>query len=605
MGLPHIWYHNQRARAGLSAKDFTLGTNWGGNAMTISHSNADGVWNIVDHEGLSIGIKQNEFPMNGLRRVANLLTTKNATSLTNATETNMGSGVYRYTATANGAVVRFGPASGGVIGRTYVARIGIRRVTGTGAVSIDVCDGTSTTITSQINTSTFVVVTQNRTQAATTYRFFDINIGISGDVIEIFEAQLQDKTGATTNTIPDEYVDPTVNFGFGVVGVRQFATTCGNSVDANKVVTEGAGTAISGGYLGVWESRTNLFLQSADFGTTWTTVRSSISTDQIASPGGAATADKFIEDNTASATHVIYQTLAISASTAYCVSVFAKAGTRSYVQLVFATINSAFANQDVIFNLSTGAVHSTGGSLIDYGVEDWGNGWYRCWAAATSEASPTGNAQITLRLCNNSAASSYTGDGASYLYLWGAQMSASKYPSAYLPTTTASVTRNALSCYEATPAHVMAGQPFTIYREIEWLADAANLTATAPDLITIRNATASVDACRVSYNQSTGELRFTLIKDSSTLYDADIGAITAPTTGDTSKVLLMWDGTSYYVYYNGALIATLAYAAIDAGFERIYLARADSTNNISAKILSSKIYRGAWSSAKAIAETTV
>ncbi|HEX5074251.1 MAG TPA: hypothetical protein VFW03_13635, partial [Gemmatimonadaceae bacterium] len=54
-----------------------------------------------------------------------------------------------------------------------------------------------------------------------------------------------------------------------------------------------------------------------------------------------------------------------------------------------------------------------------------------------------GARSISLGLATGNGGRSYNGDGASGLYYWGAQLEAASFASTYIPTTTASVTRNA------------------------------------------------------------------------------------------------------------------------------------------------------------------
>jgi len=117
----------------------------------------------------------------------------------------------------------------------------------------------------------------------------------------------------------------------------------------------------------------------------------------------------------------------------YTFSVFAKlkSGSR-YLQLRPRLIGNdkAFAN----FDLSAGTVVSggTGGvDLVSASVEDFGNGWYRCIMVA-DYSSANWAAQIVI---SDSASErpSYTGDGTSGFYLFGAQVEVGSTATAYQP----------------------------------------------------------------------------------------------------------------------------------------------------------------------------
>jgi hypothetical protein len=184
---------------------------------------------------------------------------------------------------------------------------------------------------------------------------------------------------------------------------------------------------------------TNLLLRSEEFGTTWSTVDASITPDTTTAPNGTVTADKLIE-NTVNATHRTSQSVAIASPYTLSCSFYAKAGERSRVGIWFRGASSTNRTQ-VTFNLSTGLTSellNTG--LFSGGVASMtavGDGWYRCSLSANCAAGETA-AQVTFYLMNNTVTISnatYIGDGASGLYLWGAQLEQSSTVGEYVPTT--------------------------------------------------------------------------------------------------------------------------------------------------------------------------
>jgi hypothetical protein len=180
----------------------------------------------------------------------------------------------------------------------------------------------------------------------------------------------------------------------------------------------------------VEEQRTNVCTYSEDFTNgVWTKTRSSISSNATTAPNGTSTADKLIE-GASSTTHVVTFTTV----TGGVFSVFAKASERSWIAL-----QQNSPGNYCYFNLSSGTVGSASGSTGS--ITSVGNGWYRCSIAVTSASSMW---DIFVATGDNGA--SYTGDGTSGVFLWGAQVETGSFSTSYISTTTAAVTRSADVC---------------------------------------------------------------------------------------------------------------------------------------------------------------
>ena len=100
----------------------------------------------------------------------------------------------------------------------------------------------------------------------------------------------------------------------------------------------------------------------------------------------------------------------------YTSSIYVKAGERTW----FVLTAFGLVNTDTWFNLSTGVRGTTGSNVISASIIYVGNGWYRC--SISYIATGTNNGASVLPATGNGL-SSYTGDGTSGIYIFGAQTS--------------------------------------------------------------------------------------------------------------------------------------------------------------------------------------
>jgi hypothetical protein len=155
----------------------------------------------------------------------------------------------------------------------------------------------------------------------------------------------------------------------------------------------------------------------------WSKPRASApATTATADPAETYTAYKLTED-TATGTHLIaWQglTRSVTAGVQYTISGYLKLAdaARSTVALSLGVDNGAFAvASGGDLDLSTGNVTNPTGNGVT--VVNAGNGWYRWYITATAAASAIFIMRINLL---SGGTISYTGDGTSGVYIWGAQL---------------------------------------------------------------------------------------------------------------------------------------------------------------------------------------
>jgi hypothetical protein len=190
----------------------------------------------------------------------------------------------------------------------------------------------------------------------------------------------------------------------------------------------------------VEEARTNLVPTSEALANI---TGASITNNTTTAPDGLVTADTLIEDTSTGGHSVNTASNTWAGNTSYTFSIFLKANTRTQALIAFGTSSNWVNGQrNATFDLSTGTVIATAGSPVVASIQAFPGGWYRCGLTVTSVAVPTGASTVQVQMYTGGSAS-YTGNGTSGLFFWGAQLEAGAFPTSYIPTTTATVTRAA------------------------------------------------------------------------------------------------------------------------------------------------------------------
>jgi hypothetical protein len=148
---------------------------------------------------------------------------------------------------------------------------------------------------------------------------------------------------------------------------------------------------------------------------------------QAIGPFGFDGGQKLVEDS-ATNTHLTQQTPTFALGSVYTQSVYAKAGERTFLQLR----STSLATFSASFDLVNGTYSQVTTNTVAF-INSIGNGWFRC--SITFTAGATGASAARVAIMQNATTQSYTGDGTSGIYIFGAQLSdsASLDPYSYNP----------------------------------------------------------------------------------------------------------------------------------------------------------------------------
>lgn len=193
----------------------------------------------------------------------------------------------------------------------------------------------------------------------------------------------------------------------------------------------------------VEESVTNLATWSEDTSITGFQENVTITTNTAVAPDGTTTADTVTSTiNGGSNTCLVQKNFAVPNDSArYIFSCFIKPGTSPLTTLNLQFYGGTYVQSVLTITWSTLSFGYTGGEMGT--VTPYPNGWYRISLSLANNSS--GNTNCAPRIyVRDQGSSNVSGH---FMYVWGWQVekatsfSSSKYPTSYIPTTTASVTR--------------------------------------------------------------------------------------------------------------------------------------------------------------------
>ena len=317
------------------------------------------------------------------------------------------------------------------------------------------------------------------------------------------------------------------------------------------------------------QSSTNIALYSEQFNNAvWVKTNATVVANSTTAPDGTSTAD------------LIYPTFSVTFAGAYqtvlagnTISIYSKFSGISYLYIV----DKPGAAGAAWFNLSTGTV---GTVIAGYtsSIQSVGNGWYRC--TLTANTGTFNYFQIGLSNTDNST--SVTTSGTNGIYIWGAQDEALAFPTSYIPTTSAQVTR-------ASDNASMTGTNFSSWFNIaqgslytEWFLPSLIPTSRTSTQITDSSVT---NRFIVQADNSALVTRHLGFINGSAQIVMDIGSLTA----GSSKDMYAYQAGSSAASRNGSTVATSSYANIPSGMNRM-----DIGNDVGGSFLNGYIKKIAY-----------
>jgi len=205
---------------------------------------------------------------------------------------------------------------------------------------------------------------------------------------------------------------------------------------------------VTGAPLGllIEEARTNLCLQSEDFSTTWVDSGVSpvgISTNTTVAPDGNTTADTLTDDSALN-WEALKQTFTVANdSTAWTATAYIKKDSDEtrFPELQIKTTGGTLQRVNVSLNTKTGAIlerASTGTTVVS--VQDAGDYWR---LRVTVYNNTTGNVTLEVELFPAAGITlgTITATATGSIIVWGLALENAAFPTSYIKTTTAAVTR--------------------------------------------------------------------------------------------------------------------------------------------------------------------
>ena len=326
--------------------------------------------------------------------------------------------------------------------------------------------------------------------------------------------------------------------------------------------------------------RTNLITYSEDFSNAyWSKIGSSITSNAVISPDGTLNGSKLIE-NTATSAHLLYRFVTVPSNVDHTETLYFKKGERKYAFIS----TTGFLVETAIFDIELGAVSYEGANIIDAKIEELANGWFKC--QLTTNTVTTSNA-YQFGASSDGVSITYTGDGTSGVYIWGAMLEQGSYPTSYIKSNGSATTRSAETANGSGDAATFNDSEGVLMAEVSALVN-------------------NGESRRISISHSADDTsnRITLEVDETTSTikafmssgNVTVGSITVNNINQTNnnKIALLYKENTFEMHINGFLLGSdYTIASLPIELSRLQLEGANGSNDFYGKTKQVQYYNSA------------
>ena len=278
---------------------------------------------------------------------------------------------------------------------------------------------------------------------------------------------------------------------------------------------------------------TNLITYSEAFDNPYWTKSGSSVVSGFTSPDGTNNAFKLVEDTSGGA-HFITTPITWAADN-NTFSIYAKSNGRNWIRL---NTNDSTGNNLAWFNISNGTLGSKDAGITT-SITLIADGWYRCSMTKTLTSFAGG---ATILIADADGSSTYTGNGTSGIYIFGAQLEQQSYPTSYIPTSGSTVTRVAEEvCINSGNSEVFNDSEGVLFVNVN-----LGVNQSASRYFAISDGTNN-NRIQLGRGSSAGSLSFFVRSNGS----STIGVIIDEGTGEILKLAVKYKSNDYAIWSNG------------------------------------------------------